>query len=492
MAGRIDRTSPLPLYHQLEAILREDIESGEYEPGDPLPSEGELCNRYEVSRSVVRQTLANLARSGLVRSERGRGTFVAESKLQERFVQHTRGFYEDLRDMGLPVSTAVLRQSLAPTPPHVREFLGCDVCLRIDRLRSVDGRLLAYVTTYIDGGRAPGLSEMNLTDRSLYKILEEDFGLRVGSGHRTVEAVGATEEIASALEVTEGTPLLLLRSASYDERGEPLEYFEAWHRGDRTLFEIGIVPGEPEHRVRGRVRDPGSALTANTRASWSVTAPAGASRPPLDGSGQEVLEALLESRAVALLRATHYGDPAKLAAGLRDGGVPLVEFTLTGANALEAIEAAATVEGAIVGAGSVVDLPSAEAAVRAGARFLVAPTSALHLASADLQVPLILSGLTPTEVWSAYAATGCPVKVSPASLGGPEHIRALHDPMPSVPLMPSGGVGPGNVAEYLGAGAVAVNVGGQLCPPEALEAGDGERLREQAQALRAAMAGSSA
>jgi DNA-binding GntR family transcriptional regulator len=96
-SGQIDRSSPIPLYHQLEYLLRREIENGSYRPGDTLPSEGEICARYEVSRSVVRQTLTNLTHAGIIRTERGRGSFVAERKLQERFVQRTTGLYDDLR-----------------------------------------------------------------------------------------------------------------------------------------------------------------------------------------------------------------------------------------------------------------------------------------------------------------------------------------------------------------------------------------------------------
>ncbi len=480
MAKQIDRSSPLPLYHQLEVILREEIEGGAYGAGDPLPSEGELCERYTVSRSVVRQTLSNLARAGLVRSERGRGTFVAEDKLHERFVQRTRGFYEDLRSVGLPVSTRVIQQAVQPAPPYVREFLEVDTCLRIDRIRSVDDRVLAYVTTYLAPDRVPGLAEQDLTDRSLYAVLEDDYGLRVGSGTRTVEAVGAAEDIALELGVEEGAPLLLLRSASYDGDGAPLEYFEAWHRGDRALFEVDIVAGRRDMDVHGRFRDNGPDLHAQLRASRSVTTPPGGGRPPLGDDGQLVIETLERTKVIAVMRASRYEDAQALVEGLRDGGVALAEFTLTGANALDAIREAADVEGAIVGAGTVLDLPSAEAAVNAGARFLVAPTTSLQIASAAFGVPVFLAGLSPSEVWSAYLATGCPVKVFPASLGGPSLIKDLKGPLPNVPLMPSGGVRFEDIEAYLRAGAVAVNLGGQLCPAEALERGDGELLRANA------------
>ena len=85
----IDKISPVPYYYQLEQLLREKIENGKLKPGDILPSEAELCSTFKVSRTVVRQALNKLTQDGLVYKEKGKGTFVAKPKLQEKFVQRT-------------------------------------------------------------------------------------------------------------------------------------------------------------------------------------------------------------------------------------------------------------------------------------------------------------------------------------------------------------------------------------------------------------------
>ncbi|TKJ44633.1 hypothetical protein CEE35_07290 [Candidatus Aerophobetes bacterium Ae_b3b] len=89
----IDKISPVPYYYQLEQLLRERVENGEWKPGDILPSEAELCSTFRVSRTVVRQALNKLCQDGIVYKEKGRGTFVAKPKLQEKFIQRTYGFY---------------------------------------------------------------------------------------------------------------------------------------------------------------------------------------------------------------------------------------------------------------------------------------------------------------------------------------------------------------------------------------------------------------
>ncbi|MFA9429647.1 UTRA domain-containing protein [Egicoccus sp. AB-alg2] len=470
--GTIDRTSPTPLYHQLEQILRTDIQGGVYAPGDLLPSENEICERYDVSRSVVRQTLQNLARAGFIHTERGRGSFVVESKVSERFVQQAAGFYEDLTRMGLEVTTEVVRQGIAPVPLEVREFLGVDSAVRIDRVRSVDGRRLLYVTTYIPVERCPGLEAHDLTDRSLYAHLEEAYGLRVHSGRRSIEAVPAEEDAAEHLGIPPGAPVLLLRSASRSEDGQPLEWFAAWHRADRTRFEVEIVDGKAAQPVQQTVI-----------AAATPPIPATAETDVRDGFRQH----LERERVIAVVRAPSYGDGAAVAGGLLDGGVSIVEFTLTGTNALQAIEQArAGVPDALIGAGSVLTLEDARRAVEAGAQFLVSPARLRELVSVDLGVPVVLAGYTPSEVLEAYRLTrGSPVKVFPASAGGPGYLRALAAPMPKVPLMPSGGVDETNLAEFLAAGAFALNLGSSLCPVPAVVEGDAAQLRRRATTVRA-------
>jgi GntR family transcriptional regulator len=482
-SGQIDRSSPIPLYHQLEYLLRREIETGRYQPGDTLPSEGEICARYEVSRSVVRQTLTNLTHAGLIRTERGRGSFVAEKKLHERFVQRTTGLYDDLRQMGYQIRTKVVRQSVTELPLPVQDFLKTKRGVQIDRVRSVDGRVLTFIRSFTPESRCPGLEAAELEDRSLYQVLADEYGLRVASGRRTVEAVAAEGEVAEHLGTEPGEPLLLLRSSSRDERGEPLEWFEAWHRGDRTMFEIEIVPGEVDQPVSSAIRPADStavrpAVPVSTHQSGS------------GGGVDAMVEALRRSRVVAVWRAPRYADPAGVSRVLAEHEVAVVEVTLTGENALEAIATARSVDGITVGAGTVMTAADAHDSIAAGAQFLVAPIGADDVvrAARSTSTPVILAGFTPSEVWAAWQATTAPVKVFPASVGGPEYLPILHGPMPHIPLLPAGGVGIETAMDYLRAGAVAVNIGEPLCPADALASGNLDAVAERARSVQQALA----
>lgn len=479
----IDRSSVTPLYLQLEQIIRGNIHRGTYRTGELLPSEAEICERYDVSRSVVRQTLQNLANAGLIHTARGRGSFVAEEKLSERFVQRTTGFYDDLTSLGLDIKTTVVQQRVNRVPLEVRDFLGVDEAVRIDRLRSVAGRVLAYVVTYLPVERVPGLMEHDLTDRSLYAHLEETYGLRVHAGHRWVEAVPADDHVARHLEVAPGAPLLLLRSAGRTEDGDPLEWFEAWHRADRTRFEVEIVPDEAARPFQ-------QAILASDRYVPGWTASDRVGPPPVVPPGPSPLEeALRQDRCFAVASAPRYGNGAKIAEALADCGISVVQIAMTGDDALATLSEVAGVDGVLGGAGSVRTPEQARRAVDAGARFLVAPAGTARLADAVPGVPVVLAGHTPTEVLDAYELTGEPVQLFPAATGGPAHLRAVATALPDVPLLPVGGVDMGNAAAFLAAGALAVGVGKALCPVAALRDADAAELRKRAHKLRRVLDG---
>lgn len=254
----IDKTSPVPYYYQLEQLLREKIENGEWQPESTLPSEAELCSTFKVSRTVVRQALNKLCQNGLVYKEKGKGTFVAKPKLQEKFVQSTYGFYEEMKEKGLEVESRVLKHELVDAPPKIKVLLELpegEKVVKTSRLRSVNKELIMYTTTYVRSDLCPGLEKEDLTNRSLYQLLWDKYKLKISYGHRTLEAVAASRYEAEMLKVPKGSPLVYLESVSYLENGTPVEYFEAWHRGDRCKFSIELVPArEMKKRIPANKR----------------------------------------------------------------------------------------------------------------------------------------------------------------------------------------------------------------------------------------------
>jgi len=152
---------------------------------------------------------------------------------------------------------------------------------------------------------------------------------------------------------------------------------------------------------------------------------------------------------------------------LFEAGISVFEITLDGEEALQSIEWLKG-NGYLVGAGTVRTAGEAAAAIRAGASFAASPgfDQAVLGTAATLGLPMIPGALTPSEIMAAWNAGSGAVKLFPASLGGPEYLRAIQRPLGDIPLIPTGGITADNAAQYLESGATAVGVGGWLTGPD--------------------------
>jgi GntR family transcriptional regulator len=241
---KIDHFSPIPYYLQIKEAIREQIEHGHWQPGDLLPGEPELCHIFGVSRTVVRQALKELTYEGLLIRERGKGTFVAQPKINESLVQRLTGFYQDMADRGHPPVTQVLKQVVVPASPKIAAYLQVEPgtpLIQLDRLRFVKGEPIVLVSTFLPHVLCPQVLNADFTRQSLYLFLERECHLFIVRGRRFIEAVPANEYEARLLGVPKGAPLLKLESVSYLESGKPIEYYYAFHRADRSRFEVELV-----------------------------------------------------------------------------------------------------------------------------------------------------------------------------------------------------------------------------------------------------------
>jgi 2-dehydro-3-deoxyphosphogluconate aldolase/(4S)-4-hydroxy-2-oxoglutarate aldolase len=195
---------------------------------------------------------------------------------------------------------------------------------------------------------------------------------------------------------------------------------------------------------------------------------------------------------VAVVRLPEYGAAVEVTRALRAGGIVVLEFTLTGQGALDAISRsrADSGAGASVGAGTVLTGAEARDVIAAGAQFVVTPVVAPEVIEVCIAagVPCLCGAQTATEALAAHTNGAEFVKVFPARLGGPAFIRDLLGPLPFLKIVPTGGIEASNARAYLDAGAVAVGSGSSLIPKAAVAAGDwGEittRARELVQAVQ--------
>lgn len=199
----------------------------------------------------------------------------------------------------------------------------------------------------------------------------------------------------------------------------------------------------------------------------------------------EVLRRIGELGLVPVVRAQSADEAMRAIDAVREGGVNVLEITMTVPGALSVMEAVTARLGkdAIVGAGTVLDAETARACILAGARFVVSP--ALDLATIALcrrySVAVMPGALTPTEVVSAWTAGADAVKLFPCgALGGASYLKSLKAPLPQIELVPTGGVSLKTAADFVKAGAFALGVGADLVDVAAIRAGNAKLVSERA------------
>lgn len=199
------------------------------------------------------------------------------------------------------------------------------------------------------------------------------------------------------------------------------------------------------------------------------------------------LALIRETGIIAIMRASSSEQLGAAADAIRKGGVRVIEVTMTTPGALEVIRQASERYGddVLFGAGSVLDVETARAAILAGAGFIVAPTVSLQVVALcnRYSTPVMPGCYTPTEMLTAWEAGADMVKLFPASVGGPELIRAILAPLPQIEIVPVGGVGLDNASEFIRAGAAALGVGSSLINNKLLQAGNMNALQERAAAF---------
>ena len=236
--GAIYRNSPVPRYHQLKEILRERIRSGEWKPGDLIPSERELSETYRISRMTARQAVTDLVNEGVFYREQGRGTFVARNKITQQLI-HLTGFTEDISARGQQPSTRALAVDMRPADEFTAERLriapGTQVAC-VQRLRLADGEPLAIEVAQLSFPGCERLLEEDLEHQSLYHLLESKYGLPLMEAEQELEAGLAGDEEAALLKIAPGSAVLFTRRVTYTDRNQPIEYARSVYCGAKYTF----------------------------------------------------------------------------------------------------------------------------------------------------------------------------------------------------------------------------------------------------------------
>jgi GntR family transcriptional regulator len=231
----LDRESVVPLYFQIQQHLLQHIRLGRFKPGRPLPSEEVISKRLRVSRMTARQALKSLCSQGVAYSQRGRGTFVSETKLEKNFRQ-VLSFSEEMQARGSRPHSKVTSFGTISATEAAAEALGVspgEKLIQLRRVRMADSLPMGVECTCLPLRLCPDLFEKFDPRTSLYRTLSEVYEIHIVQADEVVEAGLASSEEARLLRISKGSPVFQFTRTAYVESGRAVEFVKSTFRGDR-------------------------------------------------------------------------------------------------------------------------------------------------------------------------------------------------------------------------------------------------------------------
>lgn len=240
-----------PVYSQIEEHLRASIEGGEFAPGDRLPSESELAQKFQTTRTTVRQALSRLVFEGLITRHVGRGSFVASNGL-DKFPIDSRVclcFEDQVALEGKTVTYRAPSFEIASLPSDAARRLGLPMgadVFKLERIRVIEGRPVCFEVRYIPMEIGCKVTGEMLMARSAHGFVGDVTGARIPTIRVLISAIVADARLSDLLEVPRGSALLIRDNVHLDAAGTPLMCGTSYFRGDiRTEYVLGHDPNPP-------------------------------------------------------------------------------------------------------------------------------------------------------------------------------------------------------------------------------------------------------
>ncbi len=240
----------MPLHLQLKKIIKKQIKEGLLKPGEKLPSERELCEKYGISRITVRQALGALSNEGLIFSSHGKGSFVAQNKVEQELLSITP-FQNFILSKGLKPGTKYISCNFIPNSYQLSKILNVPLSDNLMELTLIglgNDQPMALYQSYFPGELGEKMQklaqkfsqdEKPFTTLDLYKHIPD---VTLGVINQTFEASLADLDIAKKLNIKKGSPILIVESIIYSSDDQPLEYKNTIYRGDKYKFSIVRKP----------------------------------------------------------------------------------------------------------------------------------------------------------------------------------------------------------------------------------------------------------
>ncbi|MGD8716363.1 MAG: GntR family transcriptional regulator [Desulfobacterales bacterium] len=240
----VDETNPIPKYLQISAWIKELIQTGRYKVGEKLPSEVELSKMCGVNRNTLRQAISELTAVGILRKEKGTGTFVGSATAFE--LKHKLERISSFRDMlgksTIQANTKIIKKAVEDADDLVAEtlFLGSSKkVIVVGRIRAGNGTPYIYEESYLPAVIFSGMLDFDLTG-SMYEIISEQYNIVLARCKQTISAVNIDRKISKILQIPPNSAVIFSESVTFDEKSMPVELLYSYHRGDKYKLEIEL------------------------------------------------------------------------------------------------------------------------------------------------------------------------------------------------------------------------------------------------------------
>lgn len=230
---------PVPLHFTVREYLLELLAGG-LQVGDQLPTELELMERFGVSRTPVQRALHDLVNAGVIRRRPGKGTFVAEPRI-EQDLRRLTGFVEDMEALKLVPSVKVIGVQPIRADERVARHLDCSVgteVTHIQRVRLANDEPISFDDTFLPSELGRHIARENLEVDPIFSLLEHKYGVQLAEAQYVIEAAVADATTAKHLKAKLGAPILEIERTSYATTGKPVDYERLYYRGDRIRYRM--------------------------------------------------------------------------------------------------------------------------------------------------------------------------------------------------------------------------------------------------------------
>ncbi len=240
----VDASNPIPKYLQISAWLRELIQTGRYKVGERLPSEVALSQMCGVNRNTLRQGITELTAAGILRKEKGTGTFVSAPAPSE--VKHKLERISSFRDMlgqsGIKAKTIVVENGIETADDYVARtlFLGANKkVIVVRRIRTGNAIPYIFEESFLPADMFEGFLNFDLTG-SMYDIISERFNVVLARSKQTISAVNLNKKIAGILRIPVNSAAIFSEYVTFDDKSIPVEILYSYYRGDKYKLEIEL------------------------------------------------------------------------------------------------------------------------------------------------------------------------------------------------------------------------------------------------------------